>query len=199
MLYLCDRMHQTVHPIFPALYRQMPLIENFPLTVRTFLGLAKRGVFWTERRSLEAIDTFAAITAPIWVSRAFADPENAFVHGAGTVFDLCRGVSARQRQELRFKAIESGLFYRVATELETPDCVRVFTLPMRTLRLFDAGADVLHLQALLIGRGAHGIALSGTYCEQTALAVRRIQLSRGLSPTGEADAALQRALAKRGV
>lgn len=194
-LWIYDHLSKTPLLLRLPPWAQMPFVERFAFPAGTFLGRSHTSFAWSDRRALEALDALAALfPVPFSVSHAFADPALPSPHGSGSAFNIGRDLSPRQRTLLRHAAVRSGLFYRVSPDVLAPDCVHIEALAPRTLKPGDVGADVCQLQALLQHGGAHSVALSGTYCEETRRAVLRAQHAHSLPQTGNADAEFLRGL-----
>ncbi len=96
--------------------QRMPYNNNSTLTVREFRGSSKSGLLWTDRRAMEAWNSFRYIYGrPIYVGYAFKRPWEGghgtlSQHYAGLAFDVGQNLSAQQRNTMRNLAISSGIW-----------------------------------------------------------------------------------------
>lgn len=96
--------------------QRMPYNNNSSLTVREFRGSSKSGLLWTDRRAMEAWNSFRYIYGrPIYVGYAFKRPWEGghsitSQHYAGLAFDVGQNLNAEQRNTMRNLAISSGIW-----------------------------------------------------------------------------------------
>ncbi len=176
----------------------LPQTRRLHLTAGRFFSHARTDTGWTDLAALAALERFyRECGIPFAVERAFAAPSPASPHGSGVSFDLGRLLPGPLRRELRKKAVQSGLFYRVEPEFSCPDCVHVDCLPRPRLREGDAGVFVFYLQALLRQREVYSDVCTGVFGEPTRRAVLRLQTAESLPHSGIADEALWYAILRR--
>ena len=106
----------------------MPYNSNRTLTVGEFRGSSKSGLLWTDRRAMEAWNSFRYIYGrPIFVGFAFKRPwegghSNLSQHYAGLAFDAGQNLNETERNQMRNLAINSGIWNYVEPASLTPNC-----------------------------------------------------------------------------
>lgn len=94
----------------------MPYNSNRTLKVGEFRGSSNSGLLWTDRRAMQAWNSFRYIYGrPIYVGFAFKRPweggHGTFSqHYAGVAFDVGQNLTDAQRNEMRNLAISSGIW-----------------------------------------------------------------------------------------
>ena len=172
----------------------MPYNSNRTLTVGEFRGSSKSGLLWTDRRAMEAWNSFRYIYGrPIFVGFAFKRPwegghSNLSQHYAGLAFDVGQNLNANERNNMRNLAINSGIWNYVEPANLTPRWVHfderqvAFGYPL--LRQGSRGVYVCILQDGLTTLGYNTGGLDGVFGAQTRNAVINYQRSRGLTADG---------------
>ena len=106
--------------------QSMPYNSNGTLRVREFRGASKSGLIWTDRRAMEAWNSFRYIYGkPIYVGFAFRRPwegghSNLSQHYAGLAFDVGQNLDEAGRTAMRSLAVNSGIWNYVEPRKETP-------------------------------------------------------------------------------
>lgn len=96
--------------------QRMPYNTNSSLTVGEFRGSSKSGLLWTDRRAMEAWNSFRYIYGrPIYVGYAFKRPwegghSTRSQHYAGLAFDVGQNLDEAGRNSMRNLAISSGIW-----------------------------------------------------------------------------------------
>ena len=96
--------------------QSMPYNSGNTLRVREFRGSSKSGLLWTDRRAMQAWNSFRYIYGkPIFVGFAFKRPwegghGNLSQHFAGLAFDVGQNLSGSERNSMRNLAISSGIW-----------------------------------------------------------------------------------------
>ena len=104
----------------------MPYNSNRTLTIKEFRGSSKSGLLWTDRRAMQAWNSFRYIYGkPIFVGFAFKRPwegghSNFSQHYAGLAFDVGQNLTEAQRDQMRNLAISSGIWNYVEPASLTP-------------------------------------------------------------------------------
>ncbi len=182
----------TVHRM--DLDTQMPYVTRFRFPASDFLYRANTDLAWTDEAALLALDAFAAVAPHAFsVDCAFrrigaqACLSN-LPHYAGLAFDIGRALPIRAQAELREAALASGLFLHTEMPYQSGRGVHV-AVSRGSPALIEgaAGPYVFALQDAMQGAGLYRGALTGVYSDETARAVRRLQIGRGTPPTGRAD------------
>ncbi len=176
----------------------MPYVYNNSLTVNEFRGSSNANLLWTDKRTMETWSRFrdfygAAIPVGFAFKRIWEgghSPQSQ--HYAGTALDVGQALAPAQRNRLRQRAIDFGLWSYVEPAYLTPTwvhmdkrnlnpaCVSGYPL----LRLGDASSYVLILQDALNALGYTGSGLDGVFGSGTDAAVRRFQQSFGIPADG---------------
>ena len=177
----------------------MPYNSNRTLTVSEFRGSSNSNTLWTDRRTMEAWNSFRYIYGrPIFVGFAFKRPwegghGNQSQHYAGTAFDVGQNLTNAQRAVLRRSAQQSGLWGYVEPVSLSPSWVhfdRRFGTPACSsggyplIRQGSRGNYVCIAQDDLNTLGYRTGGLDGVFGAQTETAVRNYQRSRGLAVDG---------------
>lgn len=106
--------------------QSMPYNSNRSLTVREFRGRSNSGLLWTDRRAMEAWNSFRYIYGrPIYVGYAFRRPwegghGNLSQHYAGLAFDVGQNLDEAGRNAMRNLAVNSGIWNYVEPANLTP-------------------------------------------------------------------------------
>ena len=94
----------------------MPYNTGNTLKVSEFRGSSRSDVLWTEKRAMQAWNSFRFLYGrSIYVGFAFKRPTEGghgqqSQHYAGTAFDVAQNLNNAQRAEMRTLAINSGLW-----------------------------------------------------------------------------------------
>ena len=94
----------------------MPYVTGGTLTVREFRGSSTSELLWTEKRAMQAWNSFRALWGrPIQVNFVFKRPYEGghgqqSQHYAGLAFDVAHNLTNAQRAEMRALAISSRLW-----------------------------------------------------------------------------------------
>ena len=172
----------------------MPYNSNRTLTVREFRGSSKSGLLWTDRRAMQAWNSFRYIYgAPIFVGFAFKRPwegghSNLSQHYAGLAFDVGQNLTTAQRNVMRNLAISSGIWNYVEPANLTPRWVhfdeRQVASGFPLVRQGSRGVYVCILQDGLTTLGYNTGGLDGVFGNLTNSAVRNFQSRNGLTVDG---------------
>lgn len=177
----------------------MPYITGNTLLVREFRGSSQSDLLWTEKRAMQAWNSFRFMVGkPIYVGFAFKRPYEGghgqqSQHYAGVSFDIGQNLTNAQRAEMRSMAYNSGLWGYVEPVSLSPTWVHVdrrrgtaacASGGYPALRQGSVGAYVLVLQDALnrLGYGTGG--LDGVFGGATTNAVRAYQSQKGLLADG---------------
>ena len=107
----------------------MPYNTNGTLRVKEFRGSSTSPVLWTDRRTMQAWNSFRFVYGRgIHVGFAFKRPwegghTGQSQHYAGTSFDVGQNLTAAERNIMRSKAISSGVWSYVEPASLTPTWV----------------------------------------------------------------------------
>jgi len=177
----------------------MPYNTGNTLRVREFRGSSKSDLLWTEKRAMQAWNSFRFLYgSPIYVGFAFKRPYEGghgqqSQHYAGVSFDVGQNLTNAQRAQMRTLAINSGLWGYVEPVSLSPTWVhfdRRRGTPAcasggyPTTRRGSIGAYVLVLQDSLNKLGYSTGGLDGVFGNVSEIAVIAFQKSRGLSADG---------------
>ena len=177
----------------------MPYVTGNTLRVGEFRGSSRSDIMWTEKRAMQAWNSFRAFYGkPIHVGFAFKRPREGghgamSQHYAGVAFDAGQNLNAAQRTEMRNAAIRSGVWSYVEPASLTPTWVhfdkRRGTPACATggyplQRQGNVGAYVLVLQDALNYLGFSTNGIDGHFGPVTANAVRLYQTRNGLTADG---------------
>lgn len=177
----------------------MPYNTGGTLLVREFRGSSQSDLLWTEKRAMQAWNSFRFLYGkPIYLGFAFKRPYEGghgqqSQHYAGVAFDMAQNLTNAQRAEMRTLAYNSGLWGYIEPVSISPTWVHLdrrrgtpacASGGYPVLRQGSVGAYVLVLQDSLnkLGYGTGG--LDGIFGSATANAVRAFQSSRGLTSDG---------------
>lgn len=129
--------------------QSMPYNSNRSLTVREFRGRSNSGLLWTDRRAMEAWNSFRYIYGrPIYVGYAFRRPwegghGNLSQHYAGVAFDVGQNLDEAGRNAMRNLAINSGIWNYVEPASLTPRWeVDFFGMHFIYYKIFDVSGLV---------------------------------------------------------
>ena len=172
----------------------MPYNSNRTLTVSEFRGSSNSNTLWTDRRTMEAWNSFRYIYGrPIFVGFAFKRPwegghSNLSQHYAGVAFDVAQNLDYSGRLYLRNLAYNSGIWAYVEPINLTPRWVhfdnRTTVAGYPLIRQGSRGVYVCIAQDGLNTIGFRTGGLDGVFGSRTNEAVRNYQRSRGLSVDG---------------
>lgn len=174
--------------------QSMPYNSNRTLTVGEFRGSSKSGLLWTDRRAMEAWNSFRYVYgSPIYVGFAFKRPwegghGNLSQHYAGLAFDVGQNLSESGRNAMRDLAISSGIWNYVEPASLTPRWVhfdeRQVAYGYPTVRQGSRGVYVCILQDALTTFGYDTGGLDGVFGIRTNSAVISYQNKNGLTGDG---------------
>lgn len=172
----------------------MPYNSNRTLKVGEFRGSSNSGLLWTDRRAMQAWNSFRYIYGrPIYVGFAFKRPweggHGTFSqHYAGVAFDVGQNLTDAQRNEMRNLAISSGIWNFVEPANLTPRWVhfdeRQVATRYQLLRSGSRGVYVCILQDALTTLGYDTGGLDGVFGTKTRSSVISYQSKNGLSQDG---------------
>ena len=177
----------------------MPYNTGNTLLVREFRGSSKSDLLWTDKRAMQAWNSFRFMYGrPIYLGFAFKRPYEGghgqqSQHYAGVAFDMAQNLTNAQRAEMRNLAYNSGLWGYVEPVSLSPTWVHAdrrrgtpacATGGYPLLRQGAVGNYVLVLQDCLnhLGYGTGG--LDGVFGNATTTAVKAYQTKQGLSSDG---------------
>ena len=177
----------------------MPYNTNKTLTVREFRGSSGSNTLWTTKRTMQSWNSQRYIWGkPINVGFAFKRPFEGghgaqSQHYAGVAFDVGQLLSSTQRNRLRNRAVNSGVWSYVEPASISPTWVHFdkrFGTPACStggypqLKRGSVSNYVLIAQDDLNTLGFRTGGLDGIFGAQTRNAVIQYQTSRGLSADG---------------
>lgn len=172
----------------------MPYNSNRTLTVREFRGASKSGLLWTDRRCMQAWNSFRYIYGrPIYVGFAFKRPwegghGNLSQHYAGLAFDVGQNLDEAGRNAMRNLAINSGIWNFVEPASLTPRWVhfdeRQVASGYPLVRQGSRGVYVCILQDALTTLGYNTGGLDGVFGVRTREAVVQFQNISNLTKDG---------------
>lgn len=172
----------------------MPYNSNRTLTVSEFRGSSNSNTLWTDRRTMEAWNSFRYIYGrPIFVGFVFKRPwegghSNLSQHYAGVAFDVAQNLDYSGRLYLRNLAYNSGIWAYVEPINLTPRWVhfdnRTTVAGYPLIKQGSRGVYVCIAQDGLNTIGFRTGGLDGVFGSRTNEAVRNYQRSRGLSVDG---------------
>ncbi len=172
----------------------MPYNSNKSLTVGEFRGSSKSGLLWTDRRAMEAWNSFRYIYGkPIFVGFAFKRPwegghSNLSQHYAGLAFDVGQNLNEAQRNEMRNLAISSRIWNYVEPASLTPRWVhfdeRQVAYGYPIIRQGSRGVYVCIAQDALTTLGYDTGGLDGVFGPKTRESILTFQNRNGLSQDG---------------
>lgn len=172
----------------------MPYNTNRSLTVREFRGASKSGLLWTDRRCMQAWNSFRYIYGrPIYVGYAFkrsweGGHGNLSQHYAGLAFDAGQNLDEAGRNAMRNLAVSSRIWNYVEPASLTPRWVhfdeRQVASGYPLVRQGSRGVYVCILQDALTTLGYDTGGLDGVFGVRTKTSVISFQNKNGLSPDG---------------
>lgn len=172
----------------------MPYNSNRTLTVKEFRGASKSGLLWTDRRCMQAWNSFRYIYGkPIYVGFAFKRPWEGghgtlSQHYAGLAFDVGQNLDAAGRNSMRNLAISSGIWNYVEPASLTPRWVhfdeRQVAYGYPIVRQGSRGVYVCILQDALTTFGYNTGGLDGVFGARTRESVIQFQSKNGLTQDG---------------
>lgn len=174
--------------------QSMPYNSNRTLTVGEFRGSSNSGLLWTDRRCMEAWNSFRYIYGRgIFVGFAFKRPwegghSNLSQHYAGLAFDVGQNLNNTERNAMRNLAINSGIWNYVEPANLTPRWVHfderqvAFGYPL--LRQGSRGVYVCILQDGLTTLGYDTGGLDGVFGIKTRESVEEYQRRKELTVDG---------------
>lgn len=172
----------------------MPYNSNKSLTVGEFRGSSKSGLLWTDRRAMEAWNSFRYIYGkPIFVGFAFKRPwegghSNLSQHYAGLAFDVGQNLNEAQRNEMRNLAISSRIWNYVEPASLTPRWVhfdeRQVAYGYPIIRQGSRGVYVCKAQDALTTLGYDTGGLDDVFGPKTRDSILTFQNRNGLSQDG---------------
>lgn len=172
----------------------MPYNSNRTLKVGEFRGSSNSGLLWTDRRAMQAWNSFRYIYGrPIYVGFVFKRPWEGghgtlSQHYAGVAFDVGQNLSNSGRNEMRNLAISSGIWNFVEPANLTPRWVhfdeRQVASGYPLVRIGSKGVYVCILQDALTTLGYNTGGLDGVFGNKTREAVISYQNKNRLSADG---------------
>ena len=179
---------------YRELTEAMPYITGRTLTVNEFRGKSVSDVIWTDRRCMQAWNSFRYIYGkPIFVGFAFRRPSEGghgilSQHYAGLAFDVGQNLTSEERNNMRNLARSSMIWNYVEPESLTPRWVhfdeRQVPSGYPVLRYGNKGVYVCVLQEALNSLRYDTGGLDGVFGNKTRNSVIEYQKSRGLSQDG---------------
>jgi len=176
----------------------MPYVTGNTLTVNEFRGSSNSSVFWTDKRAMDAWNSFRSYYGkPIYVGYAFKriwEGGHGYQsqHYAGVAFDTGQNLSSTALESLRTSASQSGYWGYVEPKslaptwvhfdrrTGTPACSAGYPL----LKNGHKGVYVFILQDALNALGYTGSGLDGLFGNGTESAVKSFQSAKGLTVDG---------------
>lgn len=172
----------------------MPYNSNGTLRVKEFRGASKSGLLWTDRRAMEAWNSFRYIYGnPIYVGFAFRRPWEGghgilSQHYAGVAFDVGQNLDEAGRTTMRNLAVTSGIWNYVEPAAETPRWVhfdeRQVLSGYPIIRQGSRGVYVCIAQDALTTLGYDTGGLDGVFGIRTNSSVISYQNKNGLVQDG---------------
>ncbi len=172
----------------------MPYNSGRTLKVSEFRGSSKSGLLWTDRRAMQAWNSFRYIYGkPIYVGFAFKRPwegghSNLSQHYAGIAFDVGQNLSESERNSMRNLAINSGIWNYVEPANLTPRWVhfdeRQVASGYPIVRQGSRGVYVCILQDALTTLGYDTGGLDGVFGVRSNSSVISFQNKNGLKADG---------------
>lgn len=179
---------------YRGLSEAMPYNSGRTLTVGEFRGKSNSNILWTDRRCMEAWNSFRYIYGRgIYVGYAFRRPWEGghgrlSQHYAGVAFDVGQNLTQAERTIMRNLAISSGIWNYVEPANLTPRWVhfdeRWTVSGYPVTRNGSKGIYVCIAQDGLTTLGYNTGGLDGIFGARTTNAVKQYQLSRNLSADG---------------
>ncbi len=172
----------------------MPYNSGRSLTVSEFRGSSNTGLLWTDRRAMQAWNSFRYIYGrPIYVGFAFKRPWEGghgtlSQHYAGLAFDVGQNLNSEERDRMRNLAISSGIWNYVEPAYLTPRWVhfdeRQTVSGYPIVRTGSRGVYVCILQDALTTLGYDTGGLDGVFGVKTRDSVIAYQNKNGFSADG---------------
>lgn len=172
----------------------MPYNSGRSLTVSEFRGSSNTGLLWTDRRAMQAWNSFRYIYGrPIYVGFAFKRPWEGghgtlSQHYAGLAFDVGQNLNSQERNRMRNLAISSEIWNYVEPAYLTPRWVhfdeRQTVSGYPIVRTGSRGVYVCILQDALTTLGYDTGGLDGVFGAKTRDSVIAYQNKNGLSADG---------------
>ena len=172
----------------------MPYNSGRTLKVSEFRGSSKSGLLWTDRRAMQAWNSFRYIYGkPIYIGFAFKRPwegghSNLSQHYAGIAFDVGQNLSESERNSMRNLAINSGIWNYVEPANLTPRWVhfdeRQVASGYPIVRQGSRGVYVCILQDALTTLGYDTGGLDGVFGVRSNSSVISFQNKNGLKADG---------------
>lgn len=177
----------------------MPYNTGSTMKVREFRGSSKSELLWTEKRAMQAWNSFrAGYGKPIYIGFAFKRPYEGghgqmSQHYAGLAFDLAQTTTNAERAAIRTFATNSKLWGYVEPVSLSPTWVHIdrrrgtpacSTGGYPTVRSGAIGSYVLVLQDALTKLGFSTNGIDGIFGNGTRNAVIAYQKSRGFTADG---------------
>ncbi len=172
----------------------MPYNSGRTLTVSEFRGASKSNILWTDKRAMQAWNSFRYVYGkPIYVGYAFKRSWEGghgilSQHYAGLAFDVGQNLSSNERNNMRNKAISSGIWNYVEPAYLTPRWVHFderqepYGYPL--LRYGSKGEYVCILQDGLTTLGYNTGGLDGVFGSKTKNSVIEFQRRNNLIQDG---------------
>ena len=174
--------------------QSMPYNSSGTLRVREFRGGSKSGLLWTDRRAMEAWNSFRYIYGrPIYVGFAFNRPwegghSRLSQHYAGLAFDVGQNLDNNERSYMRNLASASGIWNYVEPANLTPRWVhfdeRQVSAGYPLIRQGSRGVYVCIAQDALTTLGYETGGLDGVFGQITRSSVISYQNNNGLTADG---------------
>ncbi|MFV0516302.1 MAG: peptidoglycan-binding domain-containing protein [Aminipila sp.] len=177
----------------------MPYNTGNTLTVSEFRGSSKSDLLWTEKRAMQAWNSFRFMYGePIYIGFAFKRPYEGghgqqSQHYAGVAFDVAQNLTNIQRASMRNLAYNSGLWGYVEPVSISPTWVHLdrrrgtpacASGGYPVLRQGSIGSYVLILQDALNHLGYTTGGLDGIFGVTTTNAVKSFQIQQDLFSDG---------------
>lgn len=172
----------------------MPYNSGRTLTVAEFRGASKSGLLWTDRRAMQAWNSFRYIYgSPIYVGYAFKRPWEGghgilSQHYAGLAFDVGQNLDVTRRNAMRDLAISSRIWNYVEPANLTPRWVhfdeRQVASGYPIIRQGSRGVYVCIAQDALTTLGYDTGGLDGVFGVRTQSSVISYQNKNGLTADG---------------
>lgn len=212
-IYVYDNNSNRIERFERGLDEPMPYNTGNTLSVREFRARSCSSILWTDRRTMDAWNTFRRMYGkPIPIGYVFRRPWEGghgkqSQHYAGVAFDVGQALSLAERNNLRQAAINSGVWSYVEPAYLTPTWVHfdkrqeppACSAGYPMLRQESRGNYVFILQDLLnaLGYGTGG--LDGVFGNNTRNAVQRYQRENGLTADGVVGCSSWQSITNRGV
>lgn len=177
----------------------MPYVDGRTLSVREFRGSSNSDILWTDKRFMEAWNSFRRMWGKsIYVGYAFkriwqGGHSGMSQHYSGLAIDMGQNLSSSERDRMRNMAIDSNLFSYVEPKVLTPSWVHIdkrLGTPACSsggyplVKQGSKGVYVMVLQDAMNYLGYNAGAIDGLFGLGTKAAVQRYQRANGLSADG---------------